>query len=126
MGMLKKFETPFKLIASFIIGLICGKLLLVQYEASTFKPWEWQKPPVVLNCYGPMLRPGYIERSVQYWEDLGEKVLFVEYVPISKLCEDKYEITPGFIKIYQGSDLSFNSESTLAFTKRKASTMTGS
>ena len=30
-----------------------------------------------------------------------------------------------FIKIYQGSDASFNSESTLALTKRKASTTTG-
>jgi hypothetical protein len=125
MGMLEKLKTPTKIVLSFIFGILCGKLLITQYEAVTFKPWVWNKPPVVLNCYGPMLRPAYIEKSVQYWEDLGEKVLFIEYVPIRKLCKNRHKITPGFIKIYQGSDISFNSESTLAFTKRKASTTTG-
>ena len=78
MGLLEKLKTPAKIVLSFIFGILCGKLLLTQYETVTFKPWSWEKPPVVLNCYGPMLRPAYIERSVQYWEDLGEKVLFVE------------------------------------------------
>ena len=125
MGLLKKFKTPLKLIASFIIGLVCGKLLLVQYEAVTFKPWSWEKPPVILNCYGPMLRPIYIEKSVEFWQDLGEDILFIENTPIKRLCRKRYEITPGFIKIYQGTDASFNNSSTMAFTKRKASTTTG-
>ena len=125
MGLLKQLKTPFKLVVSFIFGIICGKLLLVQYEAMTFKPWGWDKPPVVLNCYGPKLRPVYIEKSVKFWQDLGEDVLFIEHAPIKSLCRKRHEITPGFIKIYQGSDVSFNSESTLAFTKRKSSTTTG-
>ena len=125
MGLLKKFKTPLKLIFSFIIGILCGKMLLVKYEAVTFKPWSWNKPPVVLNCYGPMLRPVYIEKSVKFWQDLGEKILFIENTPIKSLCRKRHEMTPGFIKIYQGTDTSFNSEATMAYTKRKASTTTG-
>jgi hypothetical protein len=125
MGLLEQLKVPAKIVLSFIFGILCGKLLITQYEAVTFKPWVWSKPPVVLNCYGQMLRPTYIEKSVQYWEALGEKVLFIEYTPIHKLCKHRHKITPGFIKIYQGSDASFNSETTLAFTKRKASTTTG-
>ena len=125
MGMLEKLKTPTKIVLSFIFGILCGKLLITQYEAITFKPWAWDKPPVVLNCYGPILRPVYIEKSVQYWENLGESVLFIVDSPIKSLCRKRHEITPGFIKIYQGTDASFNSESTLAFTKRKASTTTG-
>ncbi len=125
MGMLEALKTPTKIVLSFIFGILCGKLLITQYEAVSFKPWEWNKPPVVLNCYGPMLRSVYIEKSVQYWENLGEFVLFIVDDPIRSLCRKRHEITPGFIKIYQGSDASFNSEATLAFTKRKASTTTG-
>ena len=125
MGLLDKFKAPTKLIASFIVGIVCGKIILAQYEAVSFKPWEWSKPPVVLNCYGPNLRLTYIEKSVQYWEDLGEKILFIEDTPIKSLCKNRYKITPGFIKIYMGSDASFNSDATLAFTTRKAGTTTG-
>ena len=99
--------------------------MLAQYEAVSFKPWEWNKPPVVLNCYGPMLRPSYINKSVEYWKALGERILFIEHTPIKSLCKNKYKITPGFIKIYMGNDSSFNSVATLAFTTRKASTTTG-
>ena len=74
MGLLEQLKTPTKLVISFIVGILCGKLLLVQYEAVTFKPWGWDKPPVVLNCYGSMLRPSYIEKSVKFWQDLGEDV----------------------------------------------------
>ena len=125
MGLLNKFKVPLKLFASFIVGILCGKILLAQYEAITFKPWEWKKPPVVLNCYGTMLRPVYIKNSVNFWEALGEKILFIENTPIKSLCRNKYDITPGFIKIYQGSDASFNNESTMAFTRRKAGSTTG-
>jgi hypothetical protein len=125
MGLLNNLKPSAKLILSFIFGIVCGKLLLVQYEAVSFKPWSWQKPPVVLNCYGPKLRQSYIEKSIDYWEDLGERILFIENKPIRELCKHRYEITPGFIKIYQGSDISFNSESTLAYTKRKAGSVTG-
>ena len=125
MGMLEKLKIPGKIVLSFIFGMLCGKFLLTQYEAISFKPWEWSKPPVVLNCYGPMLRPVYIEKSVKYWQELGEKILFIEHKSIHRLCKNKHKITPGFIKIYQGNDISFNSEATLAFTKRKASTTTG-
>ena len=52
-------------------------------------------------------------------------MLFIVDNPIKSLCRKRHEITPGFIKIYQGSDASFSSEATLAFTKRKASTTTG-
>ena len=125
MGMLDKLNVPIKLILSFIFGILCGKILLVQYEAITFKPWNWSKPPVVLNCYGEKLRLSYIEKSVDFWRQLGEDVLFIENKPIKSLCKKRYQITPGFIKIYQGTDASFNSDSTMAFTKRKASTTTG-
>ena len=93
MGMLEKLKTPAKIVLSFIFGILCGKLLITQYEAVTFKPWMWNKPPVVLNCYGQMLRPAYIEKSVQYWEELGEKILFIENTPIRKLCKNKHKIT---------------------------------
>ena len=125
MGMLEKLKTPTKIVLSFIFGLLCGKILLTQYESMTFKPWAWNEPPVVLNCYGPRLQPAYIEKSVKYWENLGESVLFIVDNPIKSLSRKRHEITSGFIKIYQGSDASFSSEATLAFTKRKASTTTG-
>ena len=125
MGMLNKLNAPTKIILSFLFGILCGKILLVQYEAITFKPWTWTKPPVVLNCYGEKLRYSYIEKSVKYWQDLGETILFIEQKSIKSLCNKRHKITPGFIKIYMGSEASFNSDSTLAFTKRKASSTSG-
>lgn len=125
MGVLENLKTPAKIVLSFIFGIMCGKLLLIQYESVSFKPWSWSKSPVILNCYGPSLRESYIKKSVAYWENLGERVLFIEDKPIDKLCRNKYKITPGFIKIYQGNEASFSSESTMAFTNRKSSTLTG-
>jgi len=129
MGLLRrivnKLGIPITLILSFLFGMCSGKLLIIQYEGMSFKPWEWTKPPVVLNCYGHMLRPAYINKSITYWQALGERILFVEYTPVRKLCRNKYKITPGFIKIYQATDVAFNSDSTMAYTIRKASTTTG-
>jgi hypothetical protein len=110
---------------SFLTGLFFGKLIVLHYETTTFKPWEWQNPPVILNCYGPMLRPVYINKAVSYWQDKGERILLIEHETISRLCKNKYKISPGFIKIYQANNLSFTSNKILAYTIRKASSPTG-
>ena len=129
MGLLRslanKIGSPGILIISFLAGMFCGKLIVMHYETTSFKPWEWVNPPVILNCYGPMLRPSYINKSVSYWQALGERILFIEYTPVKKICRNKHKITPGFIKIYQASDAAFNSSSTMAYTIRKAGSVTG-
>ena len=129
MGLLKLIPDSLKILTiaflCFTAGVGLGKEIIHQYEGQTFKPWGWQKPPLVLNCYGERLSPNYIDKSVDYWIMKGEEILFVEHKPIKSLCKKRNIIANGVIKIYEGKDITFDSESTLGLTKRKASITTG-
>lgn len=120
-----KLRISILLIISCLFGISIGNLLIVQYEANTFKPWEWKKPPMIINCYGERLSPNYINKSVDFWVMKGENILFVEYEPIKSLCTKRNTISNGVIKIYEGKDITFDSHKTLGLTKRKASITTG-
>ncbi|MBT6438300.1 MAG: hypothetical protein HOK72_01255 [Flavobacteriales bacterium] len=122
---LKKSRIILGLCISLITGIIIGKLFITYYEASTIKPWGWNNPPFVLNCYGERLHPVYIEKAVEYWKDKGEKILFIQHTPIKSLCKKKYKQEPGVIKIFEARDDFFNSPATLGLTSRKASIVTG-
>ena len=120
-----KLRISLLLIFSCLLGISIGNLLIMQYETNTFKPWEWKKPPMIINCYGERLLPNYIDKSVDFWITKGENILFVEHKPIKSLCKKRNTIANGVIKIYEGKDITFDSESTLGLTKRKASITTG-
>ena len=122
---LKKSRIFLGLCISLITGILIGRLFITYYEASTIKPWNWTSPPFVLNCYGERLHAGYINKSVDYWADKGERVLFIQHEPVKNLCKKRYKQTPGVIKIYEAHDDFFDSGATLGVTMRKASITTG-
>lgn len=110
---------------SLIFGISIGREVLVDYESSTLKPWEWKNPPMVLNCYGEDLHEAYIEIAVAFWMVKGEKILFIENNPPKSLCRKYHRLERGVIKIYKAEDSFFDSDRTQALTRRKASLTTG-
>ena len=122
---LDKFKIFFLCLLSLIFGISIGREVLINYESSTLKPWEWKNPPMVLNCYGEELHEAYIEIAVAYWAVKGEKILFIENNPPRSLCKKYHKLERGVIKIYKANDNFFDSERTQALTKRRSSLTSG-
>ena len=106
---------------SLIFGISVGREILIDYESKSLKPFEWKKPPMILNCYGEQLHEAYIEIAVAFWMVKGERVLFIENKPPKSLCRKYHRLDKGVIKIYKADNSFFDSDRTQALTRRKAS-----
>ena len=107
------------LIASFIFGFLLGLSLKVVYESTTFKPYEWDRPPIIANCYGPDFSEVYITRAIHYWTVRGHAIGFYEHNPPKSICESE-DLIHGFIVLRKASFLELAPE-TLASTRRLTS-----
>ena len=54
------------LITSLLIGLFLGFFVKITYESNTFRPYEWNKPTIIINCYGKKFSKIHITRAIEY------------------------------------------------------------
>jgi len=101
------------LTTSFLLGMVIGSYAITKYERSMFKPWAWDHPPIVANCYGEEMNHLYIESAIRYWEEKGHEFAFIVNDPPDSVCD--YDLLDGFI-ILKKARLK---DPTLAATKRK-------
>ena len=98
---------------SFVLGFSLGLNVKFLYESSTFKPYEWETPPKIANCYGPEFSKLQMTRAIDYWTVRGYR--FGDYVhnPSADICEREW--TSGYIVLKKSIALKVN---TLASTRR--------
>ena len=103
-----------KLTIAFCVGLFIGSSLLMYYESSSYKPWSWDSPPIIANCYGEDFNELYIVRGVDFWVMRDQRIGFILDDPPNSVCE--HDFLDGFILLKKGV---MRDDSTLAYTKRK-------
>ena len=97
----------------FFSGFGIGLGVKLAYESSTFKPYSWQKPPSVVNCYGPEFSKLQIKRAMDYWRQRGFDIGLYVHKPPKEICDKVW--TEGVIILRESDSLSQN---TLASTRR--------
>jgi len=112
-------------ILSSLVGISIGNLIILQYEANTFKPWGWNNPPIVVNCYGKDLSKELLKESTDFWITKGEQIQDIEYDVSFKLCKNDNRILDGYVRIFAGSEDNFDSKNVTGITIRKASSTFG-
>ena len=105
--------------AAFVFGFFVGLGIKLLYEASTFKPYEWDRSPIIANCYGDDFNEVQITRAIHYWTVRGHDIAFYEHNPPESICKSK-DMIHGFIVLRKAK---FNelSPETLASTRRMTS-----
>ncbi len=111
--MLKGLSWIMSILASLLVGISIGTCIVIEYEQSVFKAYEWDDPPMVANCYGGDFNELYIQQAVSFWENHGHKVAFIEQNPPDILCEA--ESMDGWIIL----KMKQQDGETLAVTKRR-------
>ena len=106
----------FLLCVAFSIGFFIGLSIKLVYESSTFKPYAWESPPVILNCYGPNFSELQMIRAIHYWTIRGHHIAFYEHSPSPSICDSK-EMVYGFIILRKAKWYELAPE-TLASTSR--------
>ena len=109
------------LIASFVTGFLLGLGIKLIYESSTFKPYEWDRAPIIANCYGPDFSELQMTRAIHYWTVRGHQIAFYEHNPPKSICESD-EMIHGFIVLRKARWFELEPE-TLASTKRLTSNL---
>ena len=107
------------LVLSFIAGFLMGLSMKLVYESTAFKPYSWDRPPIIANCYGSDFDEVYITRAIHYWTIRGHAIGFYEHNPPESFCESN-EMVNGFIVLRKAELLELDPE-TLASTRRKTS-----
>ena len=110
---MRKIQTAIWFLCSLLIGISLGTIAVRTYESYSFKPWEWNEPPIILNCYKEDLNSLYIIEAVPYWSTKGHSFSYIENNPSDALCQAEY--IQGFIMIKK-ADLPYN---TLGETSRR-------
>ena len=110
------------LLASFVFGFILGLGIKLTYEATAFKPYEWDRAPIIANCYGPDFSEIQMVRAIHYWTVRGHSIAFYEHNPPKSLCNSE-EMIHGFIVLRKAKWWELAPE-TLASTRRLTSRFT--
>ena len=108
------------LLAAFVTGFLLGIGIKLYYESTTFKPYEWDRSPIIANCYGPDFSELQITRAIHYWTVRGHNIAFYEHSPPKSICESE-DMVHGFIVLRKAKWFELGPE-TLASTKRLTST----
>jgi len=101
------------ILASLLVGISIGTCVVIEYERSVFKAYEWEDPPMIANCYGGDFNELYIQEAISFWEKNGHSVAFIEQNPPDILCDS--ESMDGWIIL----KMKQQDGETLAVTKRR-------
>ena len=107
------------LLGSLVAGFALGLGIKTVYESSTFKPYEWKTPPIIVNCYGEDFSELQMIRAIDYWTVRGNEIGFYEHNPPQSICESK-DMVHGFIVLRKAKWWQLDGP-TLANTKRMTS-----
>ena len=107
------------LTATLAIGFFIGIGIKFLYESRTFKPYEWDRPPIIANCYGDDFSEAQMVRAIHYWTIRGHHIGFYEHNPPQSICDSK-EMIHGFIILRKARRFEMD-VTTLANTKRMTS-----
>ena len=103
---------------AFVIGFSLGLNFKIMYESSTFKPYGWESPPKVVNCYGKEFSKLQMKRAMSYWEVRGYNLGEYMHNPPKEICDKEW--VQGVIILRKSTGLPTN---TLASTRRYATFM---
>lgn len=109
------------LLAAFTIGFIVGLGIKLVYESTAFKPYEWDRSPIIVNCYGPDFSELQMVRAMHYWTVRGHSFAFYEHNPPESICNSK-DMIHGFIVLRKARWFELGPE-TLASTRRLTSNL---
>lgn len=84
------------LLGSLVVGFMVGVGIKFVYESTTFRPYQWDSPPIIANCYGEDFNELQMTRAIHYWTIRGESIAFYEHNPPDSIC-DSSEMIHGFI-----------------------------
>ena len=107
------------ILAAFVLGFILGIGIKIAYESTAFKPYEWDRSPVIANCYGDDFSELQMIRAIHYWTIRGHAIAFYEHNPPKSICESE-EMIHGFIVLRKAKWFELGPE-TLASTRRLTS-----
>lgn len=110
------------LFSSLIFGFLLGIGIKFIYESTTFKPYEWDRAPIIANCYGPDFNELQITRAIHYWTMRGHQIAFYEHNPPDSICNSN-DMIHGFIVLRKAKWYELAPE-TLASTRRMTSRIT--
>lgn len=109
------------LLGSLVFGFALGLGIKTVYESSTFRPYEWKSPPIIVNCYGEDFSELQMIRAIDYWTIRGNEIGFYEHNPPNSICDSK-EMVHGFIVLRKAKWWELDGP-TLANTRRMTSGM---
>ena len=115
---MKPSRKIFFVFLSFVLGFSLGLNFKLIYESSTFKPYGWENPPKVVNCYGKDFNKFQMTRAMSYWRLRGYELGTYIHSPPKEICNKEW--VQGVIILRKSSRLPTN---TLASTKRYATFM---
>lgn len=107
------------LCVSLVVGFCIGFGIKLVYEASTFKPYKWDRSPIIANCYGDDFSEAQMIRAIHFWTIREHQIGFYEHNPPESICESE-EMIYGFIILRKAGRFELDSQ-TLASTKRMTS-----
>ena len=109
------------LFLSLVVGFVIGIGIKFVYESTTFKPYYWDRPPIIVNCYGEDFSEAQMIRAIDYWTIRGHEIGFYEHNPPKSICESK-EMIHGFIILRKAKWYEMDGH-TLANTRRMTSNL---
>ena len=116
------FRRLYLLGAAFLFGFVAGGGMKFVYESTTFKQYDWEQDPVVVNCYGDDFDEAKIRDAIYYWNVRGYRTQRYIHNPSKEIC-DAPGMVPGFIILRKAKDTDLEDQ-TLASTKRRTTGMT--
>ena len=99
-----------------MVGLALGTCLSLTQYTTSYKPYVWNSPPILVNCYGPELTESKMQSAVDFWSEYGDEVAFILQDPPESVC--KHNFVDGFIILKKVPADSLNN-GVLAQTKTK-------
>ena len=107
------------LFLTLITGFCIGLGIKFFYETKTFKPYYWDRPPIIANCYGDDFSELQMIRAIDFWAIRGHNIGFYEHNPPASICESD-ELIYGFIILRKAGRFEMDAH-TLANTRRMTS-----
>ena len=116
---MSKLKKNILVFAALLIGFCAGTVGKISYELLSDRPYIWNSPPIIINCYGAEFSEVQLVKAIDFWTIHGEEIGFYEINPPKSVCEGDLPLQ-GFIVLRKAKPWQLETE-TLASTKRRTS-----
>jgi len=76
--------------AAGILGFFLGISGRLAYESTAVHAYQWEVPPIIVNCYGPQFPEEAMIKAIHYWTVRGYPIGFYEHEPLPSVCENEW------------------------------------